>query len=421
MTNIDLPYGDGFLSFDIPDRLRSEVIQPRTIASSSNAASLIQTALDQPVGTPPLNERIRPGKRIAVIVDDITRETPTHLMLPPLLDYLRKSGAESEDISIVIALGTHRPMTATEMKTKIGIEILNAYHIVNVPCRDERQMMYMGVSSHGIPAWVNRMVAEAEIRIGVGMITPHMDTGFSGGAKIVLPGVCSCLTVDAFHSRQAKIPGNQLGVVEAPMRIELEEFVDERVGLDFILNAILNRDGSLYRCVAGHFIQAHRTGVGFANEVYGVPVQTRYPLVISNAFPAQIDLWQSTKAIASGELMTMDGGTLILVTHCHEGNRTHPLFREYLGKNYDQLIHELEGGRAEDPVACALAVPIARMKERIRICLVSSGLSLYDANQMGFGYYDSVGAAFDDVLDDQAKQPAVGVLTHGGVTLPILP
>ena len=110
-------------------------------------------------------------------------------------------------------------MTATEMKIKIGIEILNAYHIVNVPCRDERQMMYMGVSSHGIPAWVNRMVAEAEIRIGVGMITPHMDTGFSGGAKIVLPGVCSCLTVDAFHSRQAKIAGNQLGVIEAPMRI----------------------------------------------------------------------------------------------------------------------------------------------------------------------------------------------------------
>lgn len=421
MANIDLPYGDGFLSFDIPDRFRSEVIRPRTIASSSDAASLIQTALNQPVGTPPLNERIRPGKRIAVIVDDITRETPTHLMLPPLLDYLRKSGAESEDISIVIALGTHRPMTATEMKTKIGTEILNAYYIVNVPCRDERQMMYMGVSSHGIPAWVNRMVAEAEIRIGVGMITPHMDTGFSGGAKIVLPGVCSCLTVDAFHSRQAKIAGNQLGVVEAPLRIELEEFVGQRVGLNFILNAILNRDGSLYQCVAGHFIQAHRTGVGFANEIYGVPVQTRYPLVISNAFPAQIDLWQSTKGIASGELMTMDGGTLILVTHCREGNRTHPLFREYLGKNYDQLIHELEGGRAEDPVACALAIPIVRMKERIRICLVSSGLSFYDANQMGFGYYDSVGAALVDALDDQAKQPVVGVLTHGGVTLPILP
>jgi len=421
MANIDLPYGDGFLSFDISDRFLGEVIRPRTIASSSDAASLIQTALAQPVGTPLLNERIRPGKRIAVIVDDITRETPTHLMLPPLLDYLRKSGAESEDISIVIALGTHRPMTATEMKTKIGIQILNAYNIVNVPCRDEQQMMYMGVSSHGIPAWVNRMVAKAEIRIGVGMITPHMDTGFSGGAKIVLPGVCSCLTVDAFHSRQAKIAGNQLGVIEAPIRIELEEFVGERVGLDFILNAILNCNGSLYRCVAGHFIQAHRTGVGFANEVYGVPVQTRYPLVISNAFPAQIDLWQSTKGIASGELMTMDGGTLILVTHCREGNRTHPLFREYLAKNYDQLIHELEGDRAEDPVACALAVPIARMKERIRICLVSSGLSLCDANQMGFGYYDSVEAALIDVLDGQAKQPVVGVLTHGGVTLPILP
>ena len=105
----------------------------------------------------------------------------------------------------------------------------------------------------------------------------------------------------------------------------LEEFVEERVGLDFIFNVVLDSEGSLYSCVAGHFIAAHRAGVAVAREVYGAPVPKLYPLVVSNAFPAQLDLWQSTKGIASGELMVRDGGTLILVTHCTEGNKTHPL------------------------------------------------------------------------------------------------
>ena len=420
MATVKLPYGSGWLTFEIPDDSLGEVVSPRRIATAFGTDAVIRHALDHPVGTPLLPEIIRPGHKVAVIIDDVSRETPTAQLLPPLVEVLTRAGVETTHVSIIIALGTHRPMTETEIAVKVGPEILKTYRVFNTPCEDGRNTVYLGTSSNGIPAWIHRTVAEADIRIGVGMISPHMDTGFSGGAKIILPGVCSPQTVDAFHARQASLSGNQLGVVDAPMRHDLETFVGDRVGLDFILNAVLNRDGNLYRCVAGHYIQAHRRGVEFAREVYGVPVARRYPLVISNAFPAQIDLWQSTKGIASGELMTLDRGTLILVTHCREGNSTHPLFADYLGQTPDQLLGELEAGNAQDPLACALAVPISRVRERIKICLVSSGLSASDVNRIGFTYYKTIGKAIATELRGCGNEPQVGVLTHGGVTLPLI-
>ena len=420
MATVELPYGTKRLAFEISDDYLGDVVSPRKIVSDTDTDTLIRQALDHPIGTPLLSQIVRPGEKVAIIIDDISRETPTAQLLPPVLEVLTGDGIEKTDISIIIALGTHRPMTEAEIAVKVGPEIQKTYRVINDPCDHDRQMVYLGDSSNAIPAYVHRTVVEADIRIGVGMISPHMDTGFSGGAKIILPGVCGCQTVGAFHTRQASLSGNQLGVVDAPMRYDLETFVGDRVGLDFILNAVLNRDGTLYRCVAGHYIKAHRKGVAFTREVYGVPVARCYPLVISNAFPAQIDLWQSTKGIASGELMTLDHGTLILVTHCQEGNNTHPLFADYLGQTPAWLLNELETGNAEDPVACALAVPITRFKERIKICLVSSGLSASDANRMGFTYYRTVEDALETELRRCGDEPQVGVLTHGGVILPLI-
>ena len=420
MAQIDLPYGDGILSFEMVQGTLGEIVGPRLVEAAPDAETEIRYALERPIGSPPLTELVRRGQKVAIVIDDITRQTPTHLLLPPVLHCLESAGIEKEAISIVIALGTHRPMTESEIHKKVGSTIAKEYHIVNVPCWDNAEMVYMGRSSNGIPTWVNRNVVDADLRIGIGMITPHMDAGFSGGGKIILPGVCSCRTVEAFHMRQAKVSENQLGAVDAQLRRDLEAFVEERIGIDFILNVILDHKGRLYRSVSGHFVQAHRVGVDLAKTVYGSPVSKRYPVVITNAYPTQIDLWQSTKALASGEMMTDDGGALILVTHCEEGNNTHPLFADYLGRDPEDLIHELESGHAEDIVACALAVPLSRMRHRIKFGLVSSGLRKADAERMGFIYYDSVENAIKEELRTQDSHSAVAVLTHGGVTLPIM-
>ena len=421
MAKISLAYGDGFLELEIEDRFIGSVAKPRLITGVPEPHAVILEALGNPVGTPALRRIVRPGRKVALIVDDVSRGTPAFLILPHVIEQLRMAGTMPEDIRIVIALGTHRPMTPDEIVSKIGWEAAQTFDIVNSPCLDARETVCMGTSSGGIPALVNRVVAEADVRIGIGMITPHMDAGFSGGAKIILPGVCGKPTIEAFHARQADLEGNQLGLEDAPLRLELEAFVAERVGLDFIVNVVLDSEGALYGCVAGHFVQAHRAGVALAREVYGVPVPRRYPIVVSNAYPMQIDLWQSTKGIAGGELMVQDGGTLILVAHCREGNDTHPLFPGYIGSDVEELVAQLKSGRAEDPVACALAVPLRRIRQRIKIALVSSGLDRETAAAMGFAGYGSLDAALAGELEACAeKTGCIGVLTHGGVSLPIV-
>ena len=420
MTQIDLPYGHETLQVNIPAALLGEVVSPKPVPAAADPEAIIRAALDQPIGTPPLEQMVQPGQKVAVIIDDITRETPTHLMLPPLLERLRSAGLTRDAIRIVIALGTHRPMTEAEIVTKVGPAIAAEFEVVNTSCWAESQFVFLGTSSNGIPAWVNRAVAGADIRLGLGGIIPHTDAGYSGGAKIILPGVCSGRAVDVFHARCAAIQSNLLGLVEGPIRRDLERFVGERVGLDFILNAILTREGELYRCVAGHFIQAHRAGVEVARDVYGIPVAKPYPLVISNSFPAVLDLWQSSKGLWSGELMVGDGGTLILVTPCPEGINIHPLYADYMARDPDELQAELDGGQAEDPNACSGAIQIARMKRRIKFGLVSAGLSQADAARMGFAYYDSVEDAVTAELAGSSEPASVGVLTHSGFTIPLV-
>ena len=420
MARIDLPGIRNSLPIDIPEDYLGEIVTPPRTDTSKDSIATIRSALSHPIGTPCLEQLVRPENRVAVIVDDITRETPTAIVLPLILEVLAGSGVPREKIVIVIALGTHRPMTPSEIDRKIGSSIARNYRIINVPAGNSGEMVYVGRSSRGIQAWVNRTVAEADVRIGIGMIMPHLDAGYGGGAKIVLPGVCSEATVNAFHSQMAGIDTNQLGLENAALRLDLEQWVGECMRLDFILNVILDSRGNLYRCVAGHAVRAHRAGIRFAREVYGAAVKRRYPLVIANAYPHQIDFWQSTKALASGEMLTQSGGTLILVAECPEGHGTHPRFAGYIGMDPDELLQRFNGGGIADRCAAAEAVAVSRMRKRIRIGLVSSGLSADEARQMGFSYYPSVETAIDEAIGPM-REKKIGLLTHGGVTLPLLP
>lgn len=420
MARIDLPGIRNSLPIDIPEDYLGEIVSPPRTDSSEDAIGTIRSALSRPIGTPCLEQLVRPENRVAVIIDDITRETPTAIVLPLILKALAGSGVPRERIAIVIALGTHRPMTPCEIGRKIGSSIARDYRVVNVPSCNSDEMVYAGKSSRGIPAWINRAVAEADFRIGIGMIMPHLDAGYGGGAKIVLPGVCSEATVDAFHSQMASIDTNQLGLENAALRLDLEQWVGECMRLDFILNVILDCRGNLYRCVAGDAVQAHRAGIRFAREVYGASVKRRYPLVIANGYPHQIDFWQSTKALASGEILTQSGGTLILVADCPEGHGTHPRFADYIGMDPDDLLRRFNGGGIADRCAAAEAVAIGRMKQRIKLGLVSAGLSADEARQMGFMHYPSVETAIEGAIGP-IREKKLGLLTHGGVTLPLLP
>lgn len=423
MASFELPYGQRRLPVTIPDRWLGKIATPQPSVPPADPLTLITAALDRPIGAPPLRKLAQPGQKVALIIDDYTRKTPIHLLLPPVLAQLSLAGVAPADIRLVVAPGTHRPMSQAEINAKVGAELVARYEVVNIPSAAASEMVYLGHSSNGIPAWVNRAVVEADLRVGLGMITPHLEAGFTGGAKIILPGVCSETTVDAFHAASAFIPDNQLGLIDAPLRRHLEQFVADYVPLQFIVNVITTLTGQLYHCVAGHFIDAHRAGVSYARQVFGTPVKRRYPIVVANCSPYDIDLWQSVKGVYAGDLMAADGGTLIIVTAAPEGNSNYPLAPGYIGRNPAELQQEILAGETADAKQAATGVMVGRLKQRINLALVSTGLTSTDAAAMAIPYYDSVEAAVEATINrlpPADRLGAVAVLPQAGLLLPLL-
>jgi nickel-dependent lactate racemase len=414
----------------VPQPWLGAVIAPQPAAASSAAEELVAAALRYPTGTPPLRYLARAGQRIAILIDDCTRKTPTAQILPLVLAELAAAGVAQQDVTIVVALGTHRPLTEDELQAKLGAAAHAGYAVVNQPCTDAAGFVEVGqmtslqgdVELPPIPAQINRHVLQADLRISIGMITPHLDAGFSGGAKMVMPGVCSLATVDAFHLASAFVPQNQLGDPGAPLRRLLETFVARHAPLHYIVNVVLGLDGSLYACAAGDPIAAHRCGVEEARRVYGVRIAGRYPVVIANCAPYDQDLWQSIKGAWAGDLVTADGGTLILITAAPEGSSSYGLVPYYAGIDPDLVRAEILSGSVADAMQAATGVLWGSLRRRIRLMLVSAGLNAADVASMRAEYFSDVEAALKAAvarLPAAERAGAVAVIPQAGVVLPV--
>jgi nickel-dependent lactate racemase len=411
------------MELPFPQAWLGQIVQPAPVESVAEVDACIAAALAAPVGSPPLAACARPGQQVAIIVDDATRKTPAAAIVRQLVVELAHAGVRRADIAIVVALGTHRAMTADELATKLGTDILQRYRVINAPCTDAQELVDLGEAPGGIPTHVNRTVADADLRIGVGMITPHLDAGWSGGAKIVLPGVCGLVTVDAFHRASAFVAADQLGEVDALMRRTLEHFVAEQVPLHFIVNVVLTLAGDLYACVAGHAVAAHRAGVRHARAVYAAAAPRRFPVVVADCAPYDVDLWQSIKGAWAGAQLVEPGGTLVLVTAAPEGVSNYPLVPVYAGQAPDELRNAIVRGTVEDAMQAATGVMWGMLLQRMRIVFVSPGLRAADAAVMGAGWQPDLATAVAEAvarLPEAVRPGAVAVIPQAGLVLPVL-
>jgi nickel-dependent lactate racemase len=423
MPHLRAPYGHDELCFFVPDANFLEIISPRAPQVPTDEESLIQGALAQPIGTPDLAELVSPADRVAILVDDYTRPTPTRRLLPHILSRLHGVGVWDDHITIVFALGTHRAMTRAEVEAKIGEEPAARYRVVNTSVYEHGRYVYKGLSKLGIPIWILEEVDATDVRIGLGSIVPHCDVGYAGGGKILLPGVCAAETVSGNHIKGIDFQGrNLLGASTTPIRDDIEDVVG-RVGLQFVVNAITTADGRLYAAVCGDYIQAHRVGVGFARAVYGVPARRRADIAVCSAYPADVDFIQVSKSIWSGDKLTRPGGDLIIVSPCTEGVGPYHQLPALMAQDRHSLEQRIRSGEiAADitGVTAALAVRLNRIGERIRIHLVTGGLSAGVAREMGYIHHASIDTALSDALACQGDSAGVSVMTHGGYTYPMV-
>lgn len=420
MATIKIPYVDRFLDVDIPAGNLIFDVSPQNVPAVEDFRGTLRRAMADPVGAPPLQELVRPGQKVIIISDDNTRITPTKQIIPILLDTLNEAGIPDKDIQVIISQGTHRPMTESELEDKYGQPVRSRVAILPHRYKDPGSLVDYGTTQRGTRIWVNRHVVEADVRIAVGNIIPHHPTGWSAGAKAVLPGVAGEETVAQMHFLGSRDPA--LGRLDTEMRREMEDYA-EKIGLNFILNVILNRDGQLVDAVAGHFIKAHRAGVEKSKQVYGLPIPELADMTISSTSPVDFDFFQADKGITSAEPATRIGGEIVLVSGCLEGvSPAHPELADYVGKMSDDEIWKLfHAGKLPDPLTGAEAIVINDIKDKMAITVVSEGLSPQLCAAMGFRhvYPDELGKYVGQRLKENSGLK-IGILRQSAEVLPVL-
>jgi nickel-dependent lactate racemase len=319
-----------------------------------------------------------------------------------------------------VALGTHRPMTETEITEKFGKDISKSHPIVNHAWWDSSQLANFGQTEKGTPILVNRMVTEVDLIIGIGQIVPHRVSGFSGGGNIVQPGICGEETTGRTHWLSAQFKGREiLGKIENPVKEEIEQ-VARRAGLRWIINTIQDGSGKLIEVVAGPPIQAYRTGAKRSFEIYQSKLPQEADIVIADSHPYNSDLWLAAKGIYASELAVRQGGVVILVSPCPEGiSPSHPEVLEWGYQTFEEINEKVHQRKIQKLTAAAHLVHVGRViKERAKGILVCPGISKEETERLGFLYTKSPQEALETAFSLLGRDAKVAILQRGGEILP---
>jgi len=393
---LELRYGSGGVKVELPDERVLFTIEPASAAGVRDQGDEIKRALVNPIGSRPLRELVRIGTRVAIAVDDLTRLTPCRSILPVVIDELTGAGVSERDIRIIVALGTHRPMSEEEMSERYGKQVMGRIEVINHDARNASGIVDLGKTTSGTPVLVNKEFYEADVKIAIGNVIPHMYAGWSGGAKAVQPGVSSEATTYSTHITAARIPLEEIvGKVENPVRQEIER-VAEKVGLNFIVNTVLNDRGELVKAFAGDMIHAHREAVRFAENIFCSRIPSAADIVLASSYPADIDYWQAIKGAVAASLAVKDGGVIILLTPCKEGiSPTHPEAERYGSFQLRDIESLVVTGVIHDLASAAFAMVQARIRAKAKLVFVSEGLSQQKCRSLGAEKAESIQEAIE--------------------------
>ncbi|MBI4560202.1 MAG: nickel-dependent lactate racemase [Candidatus Hydrogenedentes bacterium] len=419
-STFTLPYGGTHVDVRLTAGRLLGVLSPHPVTPSLNVEGEIRSALGSPIGTRHLSEAAHGAQRVLILADDLTRRTPVQPMISLLVEELHTAGIRDHQVAVLIALGTHRPMTSAEIETRFGSDLARRVRIENSPWQNPDQLVDLGTTPNGTPVQVTRPVLEADFIIGLGSVVPHHIAGFSGGAKIVQPGVTGAATTGATHLFSTRADESYLGQLENPVRAEMEA-IAAQVGLKAVLNTVLDHEGRLVRAFFGEPCHAFRAAAEFSTEVYGVAARAQSHVVVAGAHPCDIEFWQAHKSLYPAERLVRRGGTIIVVASCPEGvTTTHRDMLEYTALDAHEIEVLIRNGVITDLVSGALALAWAKVRRHAHVSLVSEGISDDEAKALGFHPFPSLDDALQAAVQRYRANATVTVLTHAPEMLPIL-
>jgi len=317
---VHLAYGERGLDVDVPDS--SVVLEPQRAPSIQDPEARVAAAIEQPIGSPPLRDLVRPEHSIAIVVSDITRPMPNEVLLRPILDVIHRSGVLREQVVIIVGTGMHRASAPQEVERMLGSEIANAYEIVNHDARDGSTLEHLTITSRGVDVQLNARYLNADVRVLTGFVEPRIFAGYSGGGKAVLPGVAGADIVMSNHGADMLGHPNATWCVTDGNPI-FEEIRDIALLTrpTFCVNITLNAEREITGIFAGEMKAAHEAGIEQAKRQYVTEIDKPFDVVVTTnmGYPADLNLYQAVKGMSVAEQAVKEGGAIVLAAECRDG------------------------------------------------------------------------------------------------------
>ncbi|HEX5271709.1 MAG TPA: nickel-dependent lactate racemase [Gemmataceae bacterium] len=376
---VTLDYGRTGLPVELPDERVVGPLAIRPAAPLPDPAGAVERALAEPIGTPPLAEVARGRRDACILICDITRPVPNRLILPPLLRTLEASGIARRDILILVATGLHRPNVGAELEEMVGPEVMRDYRIENHDGKAPDEHDFLGTTPNGVPVYLDSRYVRADLKITTGLIEPHLMAGYSGGRKVICPGIAGLETVKVWHGpRFLEHPRADCGILEGNPVHEENTRIAQMAGCDFIVNVCIDGRRRVLWAGAGDMIAAWHEGVRFVEGVVKVPVKEPCDVVVTSCagYPLDTTWYQAIKGLTGAMPIVREKGTIVLAASLSQGLGS-PEFRQRLADSRF-LPRPAAAGEAGDPLTCRMdewqLVMFAKVAKHCRVKVVTDGL-----------------------------------------------
>ena len=424
-STVDIAYGRAHLPVRLPLGADVSVIRKRKLAKLPDQHGAIRAALAHPTCAAPLAELARGRKSACILICDITRPVPNRLFLRPMVEQMMAAGIPPDRITILVATGLHRPNEGAELEELVGDRWVMAHvRVENHYARNDADHVDLGITQgRAVPIKIDRRFVEADLRIATGLVEPHFMAGYSGGRKVVAPGVAHQDTIRTFHSaRFMEDPlAIQCNLAGNPLHEEQLEIV-RRIGEVYALNTVIDEDRDLVHVTFGEIIESHLQAAEMAARSCEVEVPRKFRTVITSAagYPLDKTYYQTVKGMVTPIDILAPGGTLIIASECSEGMGS-PEFREsqerFVQLGADAFLKQLLGKRFADVDEWQTEMQLKPMRIG-RIALFTTGLDAEERRITGVEMIDSVDRAVEASMA-RAADAAVAVIPEGPYVVPL--
>jgi nickel-dependent lactate racemase len=421
-VNVRLAYGSGGLDVELPAS-RTTVVRPADHPGVLDEPGALRAALRAPVAGPPLREIVRPGQTVAISICDGTRAQPRRLMIPAVLEEI-DGIVDPDDIVILIATGTHRGNTDAEIRAMLGDEVVERIRVVNHDGRDRDSLVFLGNHGNDVPVWINRRWLEADVRITTGFVEPHFFAGFSGGPKMVTPGLAGLETTLVLHDAvRIGHPKAIWGITEGnPVHDDIRAAA-AAAPPHFSLDVILNREQRIIEAFAGEMTPMHQAACAAASEYAMQTVDAPFDVVVTSnsGFPLDQNLYQAVKGMSAAATVLKPGGMIVCAAECRDGFPDHGQYRELLlsQRSPRELIDAIVSSRGVIPDQWQVQVQ-ANIQTRATVVMYTDHLSDEELAQVHLAQTRDIAATVLEELDRRGPDATVCVLPEGPQTIPRL-